>query len=131
MRRDAPRYSARVLDLFGRLPGAESLAAGRGTAVQGEAMALERGAWVRFEARVDHGQVLDCVFRAWGCPHTLAAAAWACAALKGLAIDMGDAIDARRLALELAVPVEKMGRLLIVEDAMHALLDAARAVQSR
>ncbi len=49
----ASRYSARVLELFAELPGAGSMAAGAGEIVVGEAMALDRGAWVRFEARLD------------------------------------------------------------------------------
>jgi hypothetical protein len=126
---DPIRYSATVRDLFARLPGAQALAPGRGTVVSGEAMALERGAWVRFEALVDQGRVVQCVFRAWGCPHVLAATAWACAESRGLAVDAGATINARRLAEALDAPAGKMGRLLVVEDAMHALFAEARAVQ--
>ncbi len=128
---DPVRYSARVLDLFARLPGAQALTPGRGTVVSGEVTALDRGAWVRFEALVDRGRIVECVFRAWGCPHVLAAAAWACAEVRGLAIDAGGAIHAGRLAEALDVPAGKMGRLLVVEDAMHALFAEARAVQLR
>lgn len=128
---DPIRYSAVVRDLFARLPGAQALAPGRGTLVAGEAMALDRGAWVRFEALIDHRRVAECVFRAWGCPHVLAAAAWACSEMRGLAIDSAGAINARRLAQALDAPAGKMGRLLVVEDAMHALFAEARAVQLR
>jgi NifU-like protein involved in Fe-S cluster formation len=92
-------------------------------------MALDRGAWVRFEARLDQGRVAECVFRAWGCPHVLAASALACAQVQGLAIDAPDAIHARSLAEALDAPAAKMGRLLVVEDAMRALFAAARRVQ--
>lgn len=125
------RYSATVRDLFARLPGAQALAPGRGTVVSGEAMALDRVAWVRFEALIDQGHVVECAFRAWGCPHVLAAAAWACAGMRGLAIDAAGAIQALRLAEALEAPAAKMGRLLVVEDAMHALFAEARAVQLR
>lgn len=128
---DPVRYSARVRDLFARLPGAQALKPGRGTVVSGEAMALDRGAWVRFEALIEHGRVVECVFRAWGCPHVLAASAWACAEMRGLAIDAAGAIHARRLAEALDAPAGKMGRLLAVEDAMHALFAEARAIQLR
>jgi NifU-like protein involved in Fe-S cluster formation len=123
-------YSARVLDLFGRLPGSGALAPGPGPVVQGEVTALERGAWVRFEARIDRGRIADCAFQAWGCPHTLAASAWVCCAVRNLAIDAAGAIDARQMAGELEAPAEKMGRLLVVEDALRALLAAARELQS-
>jgi len=128
---DPIRYSPRVRDLFTRLPGTQAIAPGGGTVVAGEAMALERGAWVRFEALIDHGRFIECVFRAWGCPHVLAASAWACSEIRGLAIDAAGAINARRVAEALDAPAEKMGRLLVVEDAMQALFAEARAVQSR
>ncbi len=46
------RYSVRVLELFRALPGAGALDGAAGGIATGEAMALDRGAWVRFEARV-------------------------------------------------------------------------------
>lgn len=123
------RYSEHVRDLFARLPGAQAPVAGGGAVVAGEAMALDRGAWVRFEARVDQGRVAECVFSAWGCPHVLAASSLACSRVRGLAVDAPAAISARDLAEALEAPVAKMGRLLVVEDAMHALFAEARAVQ--
>ncbi len=129
MNRAAAPYSARVRDLFARLPRAETLAAGPGATTSGEAMAVDRGAWVRFEARVVREHIADCVFRAWGCPHTLAASAWVASELRGRDIESCALIDASQMARELEAPAEKMGRLLIVEDALRALLGQARAVQ--
>jgi hypothetical protein len=60
----------------------------------------------------------------------LAASAWACSEVRGLAIGTAGAIHAQRLVQALDAPAEKMGRLLVVEDAMHALFAEARAVQS-
>jgi outer membrane protein assembly factor BamB len=45
-------YSERVLELFRALPGSGALSAGAGRLAVGEAGSPERGAWVRFEARV-------------------------------------------------------------------------------
>jgi NifU-like protein involved in Fe-S cluster formation len=123
------RYAPRVRELFAALPSGGVLSADPGALAVGEAVALDRGAWVRFEAHVATGRIRDCVFRAWGCPHTLAAAAWAALELRGLALDEAEAIDAARLARELAVPPEKMGRLLVVEDAIRSLFERARAVK--
>lgn len=125
----APAYSERVRELFARLPRSGDLAPGAGARVHGEAAALDRGAWVRFDARLAGGRIADCSFRAWGCPHALAACALAAEAVVGRAPDDGIATDARRLAEALAVPREKFGRLLVVEDALAALLNAARRVQ--
>jgi NifU-like protein involved in Fe-S cluster formation len=122
-------YSGRVLDLFRRLPGAGSLAAGEGSVVSGEAIALDRGAWVRFEARIEGGRVADCAFRAFGCPHTLAAAALVAESLRAGPLGDAPATDAASLARELDAPPEKMGRLLVVEDALRALIRGAGRLQ--
>jgi NifU-like protein involved in Fe-S cluster formation len=119
-------YSARVRALFAELPLAGPLPAGEGETAAGEAVALDRGAWVRLEARLDGGRIADCRFRAWGCPHTLAAAATAASWLCGAALSEAGAIDAARLAREIDAPDAKRGRLLVVEDAIRALI-AARA----
>jgi len=129
MNRETVRYSPRVHDLFARLPGADPLPAGSGTQVTGEAIALDRGVWIRFDARIEGGRIVECVFRAWGCPHTLAAAAWVAQELRTRAVLDCVSLDASRLARELDAPAEKMGRLLVVEDALMALLERARAVQ--
>jgi NifU-like protein involved in Fe-S cluster formation len=122
-------YSTLVRQMFMQLPHAGDLAPGPGTTVHGEAMALDRGAWVRFEARIEAGKVVDCAFRAWGCPHTLAAAALVADRMHGRAIGTEPAFDARRLAAALDAPAEKLGRLLVVEDAFFGMLAQALALQ--
>ena len=129
MNHASPHYSPRVRELFEALPASATLPAGPGAIAVGEAMALDRGAWVRFEARVAAGRIVDCVFRAWGCPHTLAAASWTALELRNRNPGAAGEIDAPRLMRELGVPAEKMGRLLVVEDALRSLLERARAVQ--
>ena len=123
------KYSPLVRELFERLPHAGDLAPGPGLMVAGEAMALDRGAWVRFEARIDDGRIADCTFRAWGCPHTLAAAALVAGRMNGQGVDAQAAFDARRLAAELDAPPEKLGRLLVVEDALFVMLARALELQ--
>lgn len=127
---DGKRYSELVRRLFEALPCAGPLPDGAGLAVTGEAMALDRGAWVRFEARVLRGRYVTCSFRAWGCPHVLAAAARTAQRLSGSSVGGEGACDARELIATLGAPVEKLGRFLVVEDAHGGLLTAARAVQS-
>ncbi|MGH8134996.1 MAG: iron-sulfur cluster assembly scaffold protein [Steroidobacteraceae bacterium] len=122
-------YSPLVRKLFERLPHAGELAPGPGTVVQGEAVALDRGAWVRFEARIADGRVIDCTFRAWGCPHTLAAAALVAGRMQGQGLATPPAFDARRLAAELDAPAEKLGRILVIEDALSGMLASAHALQ--
>lgn len=122
-----PRYSEAVLALFRSLAGAGDLALDGGKAASGEAAALDQGAWVRFAARIDGDRFADCRFRAFGCPHTLAAASLVAGRLRGAPLAAASAIDAAGIARELDVPAEKMGRLLVVEDALRALrVDLAR-----
>ena len=123
-------YSPLVLELFERLPSAGDLTAGPGVVVHGEAIALDRGAWVRYEARIEDGRVTDCAFRAWGCPHTLAAAALVANRMRGLGVDAPATFDVQSLAAELGAPPEKLGRLLVVEDARAGMLARAHTLQS-
>lgn len=118
----APRYSDAVRALFRELPGAGDVSAGGGAVGSGEAAALDRGAWVRFTARIGGGRFTEFRFRAFGCPHTLAAAAWVASRLADATLAAATALDAAAVARELDVPAQKMGRLLVVEDALRALL---------
>jgi NifU-like protein involved in Fe-S cluster formation len=97
--------------------------------VSGEAVALDRGAWVRFTARIEGERFADCRFRAFGCPHTLAAASLVAGRLQGAPLAAASAIDAAGIAHRLDAPAEKMGRLLVVEDAVRALLADLGRVQ--
>ncbi len=89
------------------------------------------GAEVAFSLRVRDGVVAEARFQAFGCPHTIAAAALVAAGLPGEALAAVDC-DPHALARRLDVPAEKLGRLLIVEDALAACLgrdgDAARVL---
>ncbi|MEJ1961352.1 MAG: iron-sulfur cluster assembly scaffold protein [Gammaproteobacteria bacterium] len=91
---------------------------------QGTAGSPAAEAWVRFHLRIDKGIVKAALFQAWGCPHTLAVTAWLTGQLPGRAINQSmqhlvpGTPSAWLQALE--VPVEKLGRLLVVEDALRA-----------
>jgi NifU-like protein involved in Fe-S cluster formation len=66
--------------------------------------------------------VIEARFQARGCPHTLATASWLATQLAGrrrCAVQPG---SPREWAQALGVPVEKLGRLLLIEDALHAAL---------
>lgn len=116
-----PGYSARVRQLFAAAPGAGRLPEGPGEHLVGEAEALERRAWVRIELLVQDGRIADGRFRAWGCPHVIAACGLALERLYGQPLEAAGAQEARALAAALDAPAEKIGRLLVVEDALRAL----------
>jgi cysteine desulfurase len=132
---DLDTLSPRARKYFDELPHAGAMTAdsdakgSKGTQVaRGEAGSIAEGAWVRFHLRVADGSVKAALFQAWGCPHTLAVTSWLTEQLPGRSLtDLVPGTPATWLeAME--VPVEKLGRLLTVEDALNATLQpAARA----
>jgi cysteine desulfurase len=87
---------------------------------QGSAGRREDGARVGFELKIDEGIVKSARFTAYGCPHTVAVAAWLCDVLEGRRLEAGIPGSPTDWAARFEVPVEKLGRLLIVEDALRA-----------
>jgi cysteine desulfurase len=105
--------------------GATGHIAPAGTARPGEAIVLtaEAGApgeetWVRFHLTVEGGIVKAARFKAYGCPHTLAVAGSLTHRLPGRRRVDGPPGTPATWSEELSVPVEKLGRLLVVEDAL-------------
>jgi cysteine desulfurase len=84
------------------------------------------GTAVLFELEIAAGIVKSARFTAYGCPHTLAVTQWLCEVLEGTRIDDGPPGTPADWAAEFAVPVEKLGRLLVVEDALRAAFANAR-----
>jgi cysteine desulfurase len=102
-------------EYFERLPGAGRLPGG----TQGEAGSPEQEAWVRFYLVTERGIVKAARFQAYGCPHTLAVASWLTQQLPGRQAVQGLPGTPADWARTLGVPTEKLGRLLIVEDALR------------
>lgn len=111
-----------VRELFSRLDGAGSLAAMPGTVLHGEAGEHSREVWVRLHLRVHADTVIEARFQALGCPHTLATASWLAMQLTGRKRFEAQPGCPHTWAQTLQVPVEKLGRLLLIEDALHAAL---------
>jgi NifU-like protein involved in Fe-S cluster formation len=114
------KYNEATLHYF-RTAETAGVLTGPGT-WRGAAGTRERGTWVQFDVRISEGIIRDVRFLAFGCPHTLAVSAWVAEQAVGR--------DARAVLPEsvedlnerFAVPVEKLGRLLIIEDAWLAAL---------
>jgi cysteine desulfurase len=121
---ESDSLSPEVRQLFTDLPGAGTLAGVQGV-VHGEAGSVDQDAWVRFHLQIADGVVKDARFQAYGCPHTLAVAAWLTQKLPGRPVSAVAPSGPSDWARALAVPVEKLGRLLIVEDALHTCVMSA------
>jgi NifU-like protein involved in Fe-S cluster formation len=121
----------RALQHAGDLPiaGAAGAAADEQTLL-GDAGREQHGTRVRFALRVAGRRVLEARYRAFGCPYTLAACEWlarqlqgrelAAPAAAGLAQVVGGPLDWART---LQIPAARLGRLLVIEDALRAAFD--------
>ena len=87
---------------------------------RGAAGNREEGTWVQFDLRIKNGAVSEARFLAFACPHTIAVAAWLAEQAVGGRLQPMLPESVQALRDRFAVPVEKMGRLLIIEDAWLA-----------
>jgi NifU-like protein involved in Fe-S cluster formation len=94
--------------------------------VAGEAEDRTLHVWVRFQLQIVDGVVVAAGFQAFGCPHTVAAASVVADWLEGRAVEAARGLDVKAVCAELEVPVEKLGKLLRIEDAVAACWRAAR-----
>jgi hypothetical protein len=87
---------------------------------RGAAGSVAHGTWVQFDLQMKGGVVAGARFLAFGCPHTIAVSSWLAEQAVGrrLLPQLPESVPALRDRF--AVPVEKMGRLLIIEDAWLA-----------
>jgi NifU-like protein involved in Fe-S cluster formation len=92
---------------------------------RGAAGSRRQGTWVQFDVQVRAGAIEQARFLAFACPHTLAAAGWVAEHAAGPLLPAALPVTVQQLSDRFAVPVEKRGRLLVVEDAWVAALSAA------
>ncbi len=108
-------YSARVRELFDSPAHAGCLEGSLGVALD------EQGVRIFLTAETGGGQVQALRFQAWGCPHFIAAAEEFCASFEGRPDSDLLEFSAADLMQSLSVPVEKSGRILVLEDAVRSL----------
>jgi hypothetical protein len=89
----------------------------------GEAGREQHGTRVRFMLQLDAGRLVGVRYRAYGCPYTLAACEYLAQQLESGGRDsIGGPAD---WAQKLLIPPARLGRLLVVEDALKGALAAA------
>ena len=113
-------YSKRVRELFATTPHAGVIDDGIAVLVE------DQGVRVELSAKVDGDRVTALKFRAWGCPHLIAAAEAFCTGFERQQLAHLKSFTATGLMQTLAVPVEKTGRILVLEDAVRSLGAAVR-----
>jgi NifU-like protein involved in Fe-S cluster formation len=126
-------YCAEVLRRFDSPPGAGKIGSDAPGLVAAEAEDRTLNVWIRFQVQVEDGVIRDVRFQAFGCPHTIAAASYAADWLRGRPAAALRQLDVGRVGRDLAVPTEKLGKLLRIEDALALCSDriAAEGVDGR
>lgn len=92
-----------------------------------EARVDDQGVRILLTLSAPDGRIETARFQAWGCPHLLAACEAFCAAAEGREVAELRGYSAAALMQSLAIPVEKTGRILVLEDAVRSLGAAASA----
>jgi len=113
-------YGSATARYFGALDRAGELPNGLPGLVSGEAEDRTLQVWVRYELQLQGGVVRLARFQVFGCPHAVAAASKVAEWLEGRSEAEARALDARAVCAELEVPVEKLGKLVRIEDAVAA-----------
>jgi cysteine desulfurase len=90
----------------------------------GEAGAQRLGTWVRFAALAAGGTVTAARAQVYGCPHTAAVCSRLVAEMPGRPLAAPAAGSPEDWRVAVGAPVEKLGRMLIIEDALGALSTA-------
>jgi cysteine desulfurase len=105
--------------------GAKAAAAG-GRAASGEAGTREQGTWVRFMLNTTGPLIDQAECQVYGCPQTMAVCNWLAGRLRGRPWANPALGGPEDWARELGVPLDRLTRLLVVEDALRAALTDAR-----
>ena len=113
-------YSDRVRELFAAADFAGTLSDGISVRLE------EQGVCIELSCHSDGERINDVKYRVWGCPHLIAAAEAFCTGYRGQRVAHFLDFSASGLMQTLAVPVEKTGRILVLEDAVRSLGAAVR-----
>ncbi len=108
-------YSSIVRDCFanpahsGELPGGAS------------AYFADQGMRIRLSAAVENESLTGLRFQAWGCPHVIAASEYFCRQFEGRPVSDLEQFKTAHIMRVLAVPIEKTGRIIVLEDTVRSL----------
>ena len=99
--------------------------------VSGEAQDRTLNVWIRFQVQVLDGAIRAARFNVYGCPYTVAAADWAAEWLEGRPGAALAKLEMRERRRALGVPLEKLGKLLLIEDAAAQCLKELEGMKGR
>lgn len=113
-------YSSDVRRRFSAPARAGDISPEARNVLEGAAEDRSLAVWIRFQVQFQDRSIERVRFRAYGCPHTLAAADRLAADLEGRSVDELITIDLNTLAQEIDLPRSKHGKLLRLQDALAA-----------
>jgi NifU-like protein involved in Fe-S cluster formation len=108
-------YSPLVRELFAHPAHAGTLTDAVSSTADAEGIRLQ------LSAKCDKGRIRELRYRAYGCPHLIAACELFCSTFEGRPTTELGSIRATDIMRKLSVPVEKTGRILVLEDAIRSL----------
>jgi NifU-like protein involved in Fe-S cluster formation len=114
-------YNETVRALFENPGHAGDLKGTYAEVVTAEAAESERGARIVLFAGIADGMIAQMRFRAWGCPHLIAAAEMLCCDLENGPVSGLSTFDRNAIMSKLSVPLEKTGKMLLLEDTLESL----------
>jgi hypothetical protein len=94
--------------------------------VSGEAGSREQGTWVRFMLNPSGEYIERATHQLYGCPATQSVCEWLCSQLQGRSWRHPGLGGPQDWAEALEVPLDRLTRLLVIEDALRAALAAAQ-----
>lgn len=115
-------YNDLVIDHFERPRNAGRLQPAADV-IEGTAGSVAQGVMFILSARIVADRIGALGFEAYGCPHCVAAGSWLSERLIGSTRQQLQTWRWQEAADALAMPAEKRGRLLILEDAVRALAE--------
>ena len=101
---------------------AESLA---GNVLVAQASDPGSGAVVRLAVATDGLRISAMRYRVYGCPHVIAALEYCCETFEGSAVTTLAEFNVAKVRAALGVPVEKTGRMLLIEDVIRSIREQA------
>jgi hypothetical protein len=88
--------------------------------IRGEAGSVRQGARICFAAYVRDNCLRNVAFRALACPHIIAGCNRIAERLEGAEVNALLAVAMEDIQIEFDIPIEKAGKLLIIQDALQA-----------
>jgi len=92
------------------------------TLLGAEAVQAGSGARIRLTAGIEAGRVVALRFRAWGCPHLIAAGDALCEEAAGRMLEELAGWKAAPMAERLGLPRSKAGVMFLLEDALRSIV---------